>query len=232
MAKVSFWALARKMRSSDANVADLLAAVATDDVAPNLKTWGKLRTYLYSVGATDTAFIGARAVWRQYQKALNELTPVGKRRRYKLKRRYGSDERTELVRTDNQKLNAANVHTAARLKAAHLLSVGVSRAEIARRINVSYMTVWRWDRQIKTRGSESLLLKPHNGRPSKLSTADKLRLLKSLNAGALASGYPTERWTLARVVEQIAKISGKQYSLSGAERVLKGLNFSWRQFSN
>jgi hypothetical protein len=59
-----------------------------------------------------------------------------------------------------------------------------------------------------------------------LSAADKRKLAKLLLKGAVANGFPTELWTLARVGQLIAREFGPQYSTVHVMRLLRELGFS------
>jgi transposase len=109
---------------------------------------------------------------------------------------------------------------------ARLLQRGVKPAEVARRLEVSRTSVFRWEQALAVNGRRALRKAPRTGRPPQLSETEKKRLVDALEAGALAQGYATDLWTLARVGKLIEKISGKRYSESGVWRLLKGLNFS------
>ncbi|MGC2221511.1 MAG: winged helix-turn-helix domain-containing protein, partial [Methylocella sp.] len=67
---------------------------------------------------------------------------------------------------------------------------------------------------------------PRTGQRPRLTDAEKKRLVEALKAGALAQGYATDPWTLARGAKLIAKISSERYSESGVWRLIKKLNFS------
>jgi transposase len=115
---------------------------------------------------------------------------------------------------------------ARRLEGARLLQRGVKPAEVARRLTVSRTSVWRWEHALDANGRRALRKAPRTGRPPQLTDAEKKRLVVALEAGALAQGYATDLWTLARVGKLIEKISGQRYSESGVWRLLKALNFS------
>jgi transposase len=83
-----------------------------------------------------------------------------------------------------------------------------------------------WAQALAVNGRRALRKAPRTGRPPGLSDAEKKRLVNALKAGALAQGYATDLWTLARVGKLIEKISGKRYSQSGVWRLIKGLYFS------
>lgn len=115
---------------------------------------------------------------------------------------------------------------ARRLQGVRLLRGGVRPAEVARRLQVSRTSVWRWEHARAANGRGALRKAPRTGRPPWLTEAEKKRLVAALEAGALAQGYATDLWTLARVGKLIETISGTRYSESGVWRLLKGLSFS------
>src|SRR3981081_1533103 len=94
-----------------------------------------------------------------------------------------------------------------------LLQRGVMPTEVARRLKVSRTSVWRWGQALAARGRRALRKAPRTGRPPQLSEAEKKQLVEALEARALAQGYATDLWTLAR--ELIEKIISKRYSESG-----------------
>jgi transposase len=102
----------------------------------------------------------------------------------------------------------------------------VKPVEVARRLKVSRTSVWRWGIALSANGWRALRQGPRTGRPPRLSEANKKQLLAALKAGALAQGYSTDPWTLARVGKLIEELSGIRYSESGVWRLLKSLNFS------
>ena len=64
------------------------------------------------------------------------------------------------------------------------------------------------------------------GKPAGLTAADKGKLAKLLVKGAVANGFPTELWTLARVGKLIAREFGPSYSNVHVMRLLRQLGFS------
>jgi transposase len=111
-----------------------------------------------------------------------------------------------------------------RRKGMKLLARGVTQAEVAREMDVSRQTVSMWERarqadpQAWRRGSL--------GRPGGLTDAEQSRLAKALLAGAVAAGFPTELWTLARVAQLIEREFDRTYSTVHVWRLLKQLGFS------
>ena len=112
-----------------------------------------------------------------------------------------------------------------RMRAGRLLLRGVAQAEVARRVAVTRTTVSGWNRDLEKEGLEGLKAGVR-GRPSKLNAEQRAELLKALMNGALAEGFPTDLWTLARVGVLIERQSGLRYSESQVWRILTALGFS------
>jgi len=116
-----------------------------------------------------------------------------------------------------------------RMEAARLLRRGVSQSEVARRVGATPTSVWRWVRTVEDKGRRGLRRAERIGRPPRLSAAERERVAAALEAGALAHGYATDLWTLARVGKLIEAVTGQQYSHSGAWRLLRRLGVSWQR---
>ena len=106
------------------------------------------------------------------------------------------------------------------------LRKGLPKAEVARRLEVSWAAVDKWDKRRLAEGPNSWRERHHPGAVPKLTIAQKARLKAILLEGALAGGYPTKHWTLKRVAEVIRKEFGVRYTLSGVWRVLRAPGLS------
>ena len=114
-----------------------------------------------------------------------------------------------------------------RLEGGRLLKEGkLSQAEIARHLSVSRATVSDWARIMKAKGIRGLRKKKAPGSESKLSKAQKGKLKRMLDRGALACGFPTDRWTLERVRQLIQKEFEVSYHPNYLNRLLRSLGFS------
>ena len=114
-----------------------------------------------------------------------------------------------------------------RLEGGRLLKVGkMSKAEISRYLGISRATVGEWAKTIEVKGIRGLRKRKATGSASKLSNPQKEKLKKKLDRGALASGFPTDRWTLERVQKLIKKEFGVIYHLNYLNRLLRKLGFS------
>lgn len=114
-----------------------------------------------------------------------------------------------------------------RLEGGRLLKEGkLSQAEIARHLGVSRATVSDWAKIVKAKGIRGLGKKKAPGSESKLSKSQKEELKRMLDRGALACGFPTDRWTLERVRQLIQKEFKVSYHRNYLNRLLRSLGFS------
>ena len=114
-----------------------------------------------------------------------------------------------------------------RLEGGRLLKAGkLSQAEIARQLGVSRATVSDWSKKVKTKGMRSLRKKKAAGSSSKLNAQQKQKLKYMLDRGALANGFPTDRWTLERVRQLIQQRFEITYHPNYLNRLLRKLGFS------
>jgi len=107
-----------------------------------------------------------------------------------------------------------------------MLSEGVSKAEIARTLGVSYKTVWEWENRLRTTGPDAWKDEMQPGRPMKLTRVQRRRLVKILLKGAKRYGFDSELWTLKRVAKVIRKEFNVTYNVTHVWRVLRDLGFS------
>ena len=113
-----------------------------------------------------------------------------------------------------------------RLEAAEMIEAGASDREIARRLRVSRMSVNRWRRSLAAGGREALASRGAGGAKCKLSEAQVAELEAVLDAGPAACGYDDQRWTLARVAEQVWRRFGMEYTLAGMDVLLHRIGWS------
>src|SRR5437773_591752 len=100
-----------------------------------------------------------------------------------------------------------------RLAAAHLLQTGqMSQTQIARLVGVRRQTVSRWAHQFSEGGEEALGRRVKTGRKPRLDAPQWQQVLQILQQGAQAAGFPTQRWTLARIQEVLLQRFGVAYN--------------------
>src|SRR2546428_8232982 len=79
---------------------------------------------------------------------------------------------------------------------------------------------------IRSGGLRRLQHRVATGRPSKLRPTQKRTLEQQLRKGALAAGFPTDRWTLERIAALIEQEFGVRYHPHYLSRLLRQLGFT------
>lgn len=108
-----------------------------------------------------------------------------------------------------------------------LLKAGrVSQAELARQLGVSDAAVSQWKTALETRGLRGANARRASGRPGKLTREQCQALRRCLKRGACAAGFPTERWTQARIQQVIRHDFGVTYHPNYIGRLMRQLGWS------
>ncbi len=114
-----------------------------------------------------------------------------------------------------------------RIEGVKLLQAGEMRqVAISQHLGVSEAAVSQWKKKLFTAGPESLRASQSTGRPPKLDDEVKQAVVKILEAGALAAGFPTEQWTQARVQQVIKREYNVSYHQNYISRLLHDLGWS------
>jgi transposase len=113
-----------------------------------------------------------------------------------------------------------------RWRALALLDKGLSLNEVGRRLESSASSVMRWRDARRRGGRKALQVRFSPGRPWKLSTAQRKRLVRLLLEGPLAHGYRTNLWTTARIAEVISRKFGVRYHRDHVGRLMHSLQWS------
>ena len=113
-----------------------------------------------------------------------------------------------------------------RLKALQLLKSGKTQAQVAAELGVTPSAVSQWAKASRLGGKAALEARPISGRPTKLSDAQAEKLVRMLTDGPRKHGFPTELWTLQRIVLVAKRTFGVTYDPSGMWHVLARLNWS------
>lgn len=121
---------------------------------------------------------------------------------------------------------SAKVLEARRHRSMDLLDGGLSLNEVARKLGCSASSVMRWRDAREAHGEAGLKVVSAPGRPPKLTTAQKARLIKHLAKGAPAHGYRTDVWTTARIADLIEKVFSVRYHRDHVRRLLHQLGWS------
>ena len=83
----------------------------------------------------------------------------------------------------------------------------LSLHEIARRMGCHASSVLRWRNALRSGGQDALKAKPAPGRPPRLTSKQKERLVRLLAEGAMAHGYRPELWTTQRIADLLVRSS-------------------------
>jgi transposase len=117
-----------------------------------------------------------------------------------------------------------------RMQAADLFERDVIPAEIARQVGVSHQIVSDWRKAWRQGGREALRSAGRAGRKPKLSDEQLAAVEEALTNGAEANGYANELWTLPRVAEVIARVTGVSYHPGHVWHVLRDqLDWTWQR---
>jgi transposase len=102
----------------------------------------------------------------------------------------------------------------------------LSLHEIARRMDCHASSVLRWRDALQNGGKDALKAKPASGRPSRLTSIQKKRLVRILTKGAMAHGYRTELWTTQRIADQVERQLGVKYHRNHVGKLLHQIGWS------
>ena len=100
---------------------------------------------------------------------------------------------------------------ARRLQAAELFAQGRTQAEVAHQLGVSRQSAHVWHTRFEQGGVDALRSRGPTGPDPKLSDAQLAQVEEALLAGAMASGFDTDLWTLERVAVVICQLTGVRY---------------------
>lgn len=115
---------------------------------------------------------------------------------------------------------------ARRRKVIAFLEQNLSLHEIARRMGCHASSVLRWRDAWQAGGANALNAKPAPGRPSRLTSIQKKKLVGLLLQGALAHGYRTDLWTTQRIADLIGKRLGVTYHRNHVGKLLRQMGWS------
>ncbi len=113
-----------------------------------------------------------------------------------------------------------------RRRALALLDSGCSLNEVGRRVGCGASSVMRWRDARRRHGDEALEVRFSPGRPLKLATAQRKRLVRLLLKGPMAQGYRTNLWTTARIAEMVQREFGVSYHPDHIGRLLHSLGWT------
>jgi transposase len=108
-----------------------------------------------------------------------------------------------------------------------LLAEGLSQSEVARRLGVTRQAVSTWTATKRRGGVKALASKGKPGRKTAPSAAQLKQVEAVLVKGAVKSGYRNDLWTLERIAEVFARVTGeKRPSVSRTWQLLRAMGWS------
>lgn len=114
-----------------------------------------------------------------------------------------------------------------RLAGIALLAKGLSQSEVARELDVRPQAVSKWAAAKAAGGMKALASKGKPGRKTAPSASELKRVESVLIKGALKSGYRNDLWTLGRIAEVFARVTGqKRPSISRTWQLLRTMGWS------
>lgn len=113
-----------------------------------------------------------------------------------------------------------------RRKAIELLEAGHTPTQVAEILGVARQSVQRWKAAVRDGGKRALKPVPQFVPTCRITTEQQRELGKTITAGALAAGYPTDLWTTTRVAEVILKRFKIQYNHDHVGRMLHSFGYT------
>jgi len=128
----------------------------------------------------------------------------------------------------NSKQGTLSEQSRKRLQGGELILKGFNDLEIAHILDVTPSTVWRWRKVLRENDNDFACLarKKGSGRSPCLSDKEKQRLKEFILAGAIAAGYPAERWTSRIVADLIRNEFGVEMTPRNVRHILPTLGLS------
>jgi transposase len=113
-----------------------------------------------------------------------------------------------------------------RRRALALLAQGLSLSEVARRVQASVGSVYRWQQAWAEGGEAALAPHPVPGRPRQLTTEPCVQLAPLLLQGARPHRFANELWTRRRIAAVVHGRFGVRYHPAHVWKLLRRLG--WR----
>ena len=102
-----------------------------------------------------------------------------------------------------------------------MLDCGCSLNEVARHIGCHASSVMRWRDARRAGGAEALQVRRSPGRPLKLNSAQRQRLLDLLLESPEARGFPARIWKTAHIAELVQREFGVHYHPDHIGRLMR-----------
>lgn len=114
-----------------------------------------------------------------------------------------------------------------RREALSLLADGITQSEVSRRLVVSRQAVSKWVAAKRVGGEKALASKGKPGRKTTPTPSELKKVESALLKGPVKNGYRNDLWTLRRVSEVLARVTGRpRPSISGTWGLLRKMGWS------
>ena len=113
-----------------------------------------------------------------------------------------------------------------RMRAVALFEEGLSQSEVARKVGVIRQTAHRWYQSWASGGRQALKKAGRAGRKARLTDEQREQIEEALNAGAVASGFGSDVWTLPRLAVLVRRLTGVQYHPDHMSRLMRAWGWS------
>lgn len=110
-----------------------------------------------------------------------------------------------------------------------MLHLGHSPEEVAQTLSVSLPTVYSWFHRWKTEGLKGLAHHPRSGRPA-IADPEYLQVMEAtLDRDPGELGYDFTLWTIQRLNQHVAQVTGKQLSDERLRLILQARGWVYRR---
>ena len=114
---------------------------------------------------------------------------------------------------------------ARRLAAVTMVQAGMSRREVARRLDCAASSVVRWTQEFASGGRDAIRAIPEKGKQhgAYIDDDDRAKLAELIVRGPRAAGFSTDLWSLSRIRILVERELGVTYSVGHLHRVMASL---------
>lgn len=110
-----------------------------------------------------------------------------------------------------------------------LLDKGEKPREIADRLGVSSVTIWRWSHRYLLEGIAGLHTRPRKGRPPKLRPEVRELLVQAAESSPRNVGLNSSNWTLGLLAHYLERETGIKMSLEAVRQCLRRAGFTLKR---
>jgi len=116
-----------------------------------------------------------------------------------------------------------------RAMAIRLLHLGQPPEAVAEQLLVTMATIYNWHERWESGGIDGLENRPREGRPRKATESYQARLQETLETEPVTYGYSFTVWTLERLRDHLAQVTGVHLSTGRFADLLKQMDYVYRR---